>query len=369
MRIPKQIQNILSKLQYNRTGSTILIVKLAGIGDVAMTCRAINDLFSGLQESVSLHWVIDGLYSSLAKSLLRLPKNITINFHEVNSKKLLSGTNKEKSIEAIKMLLEVAKVQPTAIALLHRDWRYKLFLRPAFLGPIFSIKRLQIHEVNLYKMELIKLMNRLHLSSNNQIPYKEVSNSFIQNSIGILLGGGSGTKTTFKEKRWPYFHQLISMLLKNSKYKIHLFGGKEDQEKYLDLINYLDQNNINKNNLISHIGTIELSNIGHEIKNTQIFISVDSGLAHIASCVMSNTNQKIISLFGPTDPKLWSPYDTDNKQVEVFYTREDCSPCYHNDGKFIPCKYKDERFQKCMKEIRPEIIFKAIQNYTERDNS
>ncbi len=359
MRIPKQIEDFLQKTLKSKNQSTYVIVKLAGIGDVAMACRAVNEVFGTIENQISLHWVIDANYVELARSLLELPKQIQIHFHGINSKKLLSGSKKQKAEEALGLLKTILLINPDAVALLHRDWRYKLFIRPAFIGPIFSIKSLNIHEMNLYKMELIKLINRFHLSS----AISPVSNPdivFKNNSIGFLIGGGSGTKTSFIEKRWPYLFELIFKLLNETNYSITLFGSGEDLEIYNEFLKNYTLTDSQLNRISNLIGKLQINEVASHIKSLQFFVSADSGLAHIASNVMKNKNQKIISLFGPTNPTNWAPYDDTQNIVKVFYNKLECSPCYLNDGKFNPCIFKNSEYQKCMKSIHLQSVFDYI---------
>ena len=76
---------------------------------------------------------------------------------------------------------------------------------------------------------------------------------------------------------------------------------------------------------------------------------------------MTSPNQRIIGIYGPTDPRIWGP-SNEYKNIEIFYNKTHCSPCYKNDGIFTKCIFENENFQICMKTISAESIFAKIIN-------
>ncbi len=330
---------------------SFIILKLAGIGDIAMACRAVDEVFSGSKDRITIHWIIDRGLSRLPSSLIQ-QKNIEIVTHPVHSGRLFKGNLWQKATNAFNITRHCFLNKTNAIALLHRDIRYYPMVRIGHLGKIHQIKTDPIHEITLYKQVLTKIKNDLKIETQNTNLQK--TQTFEKNSLGILIGGGQGSKTIYQEKRWPHILKFIELALNQTTFKIILFGSKEDSEAAATIVKHF-----NTNRITDQVGQTALEDLPVSIKNLQYFISPDSGLAHIASNVMSDANQKIIVLFGPTDPKLWAPVGISNN-VRVLYENEKCSPCYKNDGNFKACIYTGENFSICMKKISPENVLDVL---------
>ncbi len=86
----------------------------------------------------------------------------------------------------------------------------------------------------------------------------------------------------------------------------------------------------------------------------KIFISVDTGPMHIAAA----QGVKTIGLFGPNTPKLWAPYGKGNISI---YKNVECSPCIINDKGYMPdCLRKTDRYL-CMNLISVDKIIKEVE--------
>ena len=120
--------------------------------------------------------------------------------------------------------------------------------------------------------------------------------------------------------------------------KIILIGGSGDQ-KYSILKN-------NKN-IINTIGKLRLSQSVALIQRANVLISPDSGSAHLAVAVGTET----ITLFGPTDNIRWRPYGPKGKNM-IIKEKIDCAPC----GLLNRCKIKN----KCMKDINVKEVIKGV---------
>ncbi len=342
----------------NRSRS-IVLVKLAGIGDIAMACRSLNEQLEGLQSPLRIDWIIDGNYIPLAKKLLKLPGDVTLNFHPVDSKLLFQGSRTQKAKESLGMLRVVASTQPAYVLLLHRDWRYQLLVRPAFTGGIIHLSRERIHEVDAYRIAINRVLSKLTLVT-QKTDTPNVTPAFDTNIIGILIGGAQGTKLTYEEKRWPGLNEFIRLALQKSDKKIILFGAKEDRGLAEQILKKCADLDLSR--LTDSTGRYSLEQLPDIFSGLGTFVSIDSGLAHIAAASMKASGQKIISLFGPTDPKVWGARATGLGTVKTHYITAPCSPCYLNDGKFKPCPLPGDRFQYCMKEISVQAVLESILN-------
>ncbi len=337
----------------------IILVKLAGIGDVAMACRALNDFFSGRSAPIDLHWIIDRDLIPLAQELLNLPADVTLKFHAIDTKRLFQGNVLEKAFQTARMAAVTARVQPDGVILLHRDLRYRALLRPVFLGKIICLARDPINEVLAYGTALEKLGTVLSFKPRTTEKSKTTTERAETERIGILVGGAKGTKLIFREKRWPWLAELLALILKDSRKTAVLYGVAEDAETAAALIRYAMELKLDTSRIENLTGKLKLHELPKSLAALDSFISIDSGLAHIAATVMTSSRQKVLGLYGPTDPVVWGPTASGAAKVQIFYRSIPCSPCYRNDGRFRPCLYSGEMFQHCMKEITPEEVVKA----------
>jgi ADP-heptose:LPS heptosyltransferase len=75
---------------------------------------------------------------------------------------------------------------------------------------------------------------------------------------------------------------------------------------------------------------------------------------------MNCAHQKIIALFGPTDPLVWSPRAMGEAKLHLLYKAKECSPCYHDDGNFVACPFTGAAHRACMTEITPQEVLEAL---------
>ena len=337
-------------------GSRVVLVKLAAIGDVAVACRAVNDFYSRCElrnGRIELHWIIDHDLVGLARALL--DPDIQPIWHTVNSVRIFQGSAVEKALEALGILKTVAFLRPDHILMFHRDWRYKALLRPVIGASLTSVTRDPLHEFVAYQRLFDALAQRLHLPprelpSHGQIPASP------SGRIGILVGGARSQKVDFAEKRWPRIPELTRLLLEKTQAKIVLFGGPDDTAAAAAALDGLSIDGRVEN----LVGKLTLAEVPATLAGLDAFISIDSGLAHIAAAVMTSKHQRVITLFGPTDPRIWAPLASGNANTKLHYKAPPCSPCYSGDGNFKPCRFEGEYFQHCMTGISAEEVLRSL---------
>ncbi|MBU1006969.1 MAG: glycosyltransferase family 9 protein, partial [Candidatus Omnitrophica bacterium] len=89
------------------------------------------------------------------------------------------------------------------------------------------------------------------------------------------------------------------------------------------------------------------------IKRCDLFIGVDSGLLHLASCI----GTKVIGLYGPTSGEYIYPY-FHRYDIVVSKEKLDCMPCY---PELKPCLYKKKFwFSACMEGISVEDVLEIV---------
>jgi lipopolysaccharide heptosyltransferase II len=142
-------------------------------------------------------------------------------------------------------------------------------------------------------------------------------------------------------KMWPLenYRKLIKMIMK--KYKkaaIYVTGTKEDMEFDLG------------REITSHKNYMEmrgapLNDAAVIAANSDFFIGNDSGIMHIADAL----GVPMAVIFGSTSPGWGGPV---NSRAEIFYSGEDCQPCFEKKCRFGHCN--------CLKNIKPADVFNKI---------
>jgi len=161
--------------------------------------------------------------------------------------------------------------------------------------------------------------------------------------IGIAPGAHHQTK------QWPreYFRQLILDL--NEKYEniiFYIFGGKDE----INTSEFICEN-LNNINITDFTGKLSISQTTEKIDKCDLFISNDTGLAHIAAARKVN----LVVIFGSTVPEFgFSPYGTNFKIIENNDIK--CRPCTHIGRAKCPKSHFN-----CMREINPEKVIKSIE--------
>ncbi|TKB75242.1 MAG: glycosyltransferase family 9 protein, partial [Nitrospira sp.] len=95
-----------------------------------------------------------------------------------------------------------------------------------------------------------------------------------------------------------------------------LVGGPGDREKAERISGLCEHPPVNLTGRTSLMGLAAL------MKHCTLFLGNDAGPMHMAAAV----GAPVVSLFGPSDPRVWGPR---GHQVEVLYKGLDCRRCFH----------------------------------------
>ena len=164
--------------------------------------------------------------------------------------------------------------------------------------------------------------------------------------IGVCIGGG--TASIFKGKKiypkyWGEnnFYNLIKEILQKN-IKVILFGGKDE---FKILKNFKDI--LNNKNIFNYVGQTTIIESAILAKRCDLIVGVDTGMQHIADAV----GIKTLTIFGPTNPKIFGAYSEKAEFIEVTC---DCKYCYSTD-KYLSC---DDR--KCLNKINVQMVNESI---------
>ncbi len=162
----------------------------------------------------------------------------------------------------------------------------------------------------------------------------------IQGDYSYLIG--INPSANWELKRWPgsYFSALADLLVKDLKAAVIFIGTEKQRLVIEDIRRKMEQNSFD------FCGKTSLKELGALISNMNLFISNDSGPAHLAAALEINT----LVIFGPTSPEATSPR---GKSVRVIKTEVDCE---------IPCYKLDCRDNICLKNLSVNEVYSKAKN-------
>lgn len=162
--------------------------------------------------------------------------------------------------------------------------------------------------------------------------------------IGVSAGAKYGSA-----KRWceSYFIEVIATLLQEG-YEVLLYGGVEETQGNQRIANAL-QNLAPTQHFHNLTAKTSITELIDNIASLDLFLTNDSGPMHIASAL----SIPLIAIFGPTDCKETSPFNTQAPQI-ILNKHLECSPCKKRE---CPLKH-----HQCMKLITPDEVLNCIES-------
>ena len=199
-----------------------------------------------------------------------------------------------------------------------------------------SIKR-QDYYLNLFEKMGIVIESRYPEFFVPNEKYEKVSSQLKQMPEQYDYVVGINPSANWKLKRWPQscFAQLCDLLIKNLNCVIIFIGAEKDNYIVESVRGRMNENSYN------FCGKTDLKDLGALIKHMDLFISNDSGPAHLSASLGINT----LAIFGPTSDKITPPI---GKKVRIYRKSVDC---------VIPCYKLDCSDNICMKQILVNDIY------------
>jgi ADP-heptose:LPS heptosyltransferase len=193
------------------------------------------------------------------------------------------------------------------------------------------------HEIDNYR----SLLKGIGVSDTAGLPALNIAAGPIQKKqivIHLFPGGSRSYLKEWEESRWI---ELIAQFAGQG-YTVFLTGAASDMER----ASAIKARMPDPGRVSVVAGSLTLRKVAELLSSSQLTISVDTGIMHLASALGCN----LISLHGPTSPKRWGPL---NNNAIHLYGVTTCSPCL-NLGFESNC---DD--PKCMAAISVEEVFAA----------
>lgn len=192
-----------------------------------------------------------------------------------------------------------------------------------------------------HRLDLIRFFKPSVENTNLNLPIKYLTNAHKKycNTIAIQLSAAD------KYKMWPVknFVNLMHRIDNNtsSKFNIVLLGVHSETHIAMDF----ESNYKYKDRVENLCGKTTIGELTSILQSSTLLITNDTGTLHLSIAVKTPT----ISLFSPTDPKVFGPYQ-DLHMHKVVY----------NNGSYINNKPKKQRSQDAMNLIKVEDVYSAF---------
>lgn len=199
------------------------------------------------------------------------------------------------------------------------------------------------------KQDLPKLISPPKLISNKthksetlkKLNYKKTNKKIISLCPGAAFGPA---------KQWPAkYHASVANEMIKKGWEIWILGAGKDVE----IINEI--NSLTNNKCISFCNKGSLANAIDLLAMSDLVITNDSGLMHIACAV----NTPVVAIYGSTSPDFTPPLSDNNIILGVNPKELTCRPCFQRTCRFD--------HYKCLNDISPKLVLDALNNLQNKD--
>lgn len=325
----------------------LAIMMAPAIGDIVLTSGLINDLKT-YDEKLKIILFVPAEYSEAAELILGYDDIVKIDLSNPLATIKLIRT---KSVDIFIDASQWARL-PALITFFSKS-KFTIGFATDGQRKHYIFDRAVDHSNNIHEFYNYKNLSPFYQTSNKIIPALKIkSDNNIDSQKTFVHLKPSGFKSYLKE--WPEeYWVLIIIHLLNKGMTVYFTGSNADKESIDNLIIKLK----NPEKLINLAGKLSIKQTASELSACKIFISVNTGIMHIASLMKCN----LVAIHGPTNPKRWGPLNKNSRIIKSNYPE---APCL-NLGFEYNCNDKDG---KCMRSISPEIVIQNIDELLSKGN-
>ena len=332
-----------------KTSPNILVVLPSWIGDTIM--------------SQSLLFELKRIYSNCNIDVIARPyiSELIDLIPEINQKLFLDISHGSFGLsKRLSLVKEIKKNKYTDVYILPNSFKSALIPWlagiPNRIGYTTELRHLLLTEKYEYKKHERTMVERyLHLANCTYTPQVQpklkISDKY-QRSIMSKFNIDKNKKIIMlcpdaefgSAKKWPVEHWLsLAKLFREQNYSVFFLGKDEGINEHISCEKKL-------NDVRSLIGCTSLLDVVYLLSISNLTISNDSGLMHIAGSVDS----KIIAIYGSSSPIYTPPLISDDGG-EVIYKDLSCSPCFKRE---CPLSHLN-----CLRSISAQETFDIALNY------
>jgi ADP-heptose:LPS heptosyltransferase len=338
----------------------IFVFHPAGLGDAILDLSTLDQLFNASNYTGQIHYVgnivakpiidLSGLPIGIKKHYIKYPFDIKSIIkllslrNKIDCLAILGGMNLKK-VSYLKYLLNprimIGSLTDDPIECINKNLP-KNNIYDHIEGPHEGSHRIQLNLMLFRKIGINAPLSIKGLDKNlvNKIPlvYDDIINTS-EEYFTIHISNNKKFKT-LPQDLWI---GIIRILIEKYDIPIVIIGEKNEAD-YSSII----LESIASNKIINLIGKTDLLQTIKIINDSNLLLSIDSGLGHIAGAL----DVPLISIFGPTKISQISPIS--NFGYSIHYPLE-CSNCYWSRN-----YYNCENNRECLSIISIDSINKAI---------
>lgn len=333
----------------------ILIVLIAGIGDLILGSKAMRAIRNGFPDS-EIHLLTSTDAASIAQNYEFLSKVWAFPIRELRK-------DNKYAIDILKIFLALREIRFHKVINLYRIGSINGALK---MGVLFlflkSIKKIG-HNSHGFGLFLTKTLPRdtfmykhfaeamvdiaisaggitdergVEIFWNMRVESKWEQLVSRENPDHILIGINPGGDR--ENRRWDVqrYAAVADRLADRFHSTILLFGGPGEEDIAAQVVRGM------RHHVINLSGKLSLNDLAYLISCLDLFVTNDSGPMHIGAA----TQTPLVALFGPEDPKLMGPY-----------TRQDLYRILYKDVTCRPCTQKGCEHRRCLDLITPQEVF------------
>lgn len=359
--VSKNSDNIAVLSRTKDTIKSVLVIQLAGLGDMVMATPAIEALrrlypktkICLLTNPRSIEIIrgapyIDEVFVlrgfkdvfAIIKKLRGYHFDVVINLYRLYSMK-----------GAIKMLLLFQCI--AGKYWVGRDTDGRGFFYHLKIPEKLADER---HEVE-YKLDIVRVLggeiSDIHLRAEYDKNDEDFVSAFLKNKCiaGSDTLVGINCSTFRPSYNWivESYAQLADYLIGRLGAKVAFLGTKKDRQLFATIRLLM------RREPLDLLGQLSVRQLASFLKRCKLVISPDCGTVHIASAL----KVPLVVLFGPGEYARYKPYGNEERTIIIRKNNINCAPCFKST-----C-----RDNKCMSLITPEEVFQAAEQLLGKINA
>lgn len=206
-------------------------------------------------------------------------------------------------------------------------------------------KRESRHEVEC-KLDIIRELGAVIDKVNFRVEYDKSEESFIRDFLNkkgveendVLVGINCSTFRPSRNWRTDSYARLADMLISELNVTVAFLGLETDKDIFMEIKKRMEKEPLD------FIGTFSVRQMAAFLKQCSLLISPDSGPVHVANAL----GLPMVVLFGPGEYDRYRPY-ANREKVREIKKSVDCAPCFK----------KNCDNQICMDQISSQEVFEA----------
>ncbi|MBW1667544.1 MAG: lipopolysaccharide heptosyltransferase II [Deltaproteobacteria bacterium] len=341
----------------------ILVVLIAGIGDLVLASKSLRALRNGFPEA-NIHLLTSSAAFPIAKNYTYIDKVWAFPIRELRK-------SRYKILQVLRLIKQLRKYRFSTIINLYRVTSVWGALKMGLLFLLLKGKKKVGHGYKGFGLFLSdKADEHIFQGRHFADAMEEIAQlaGGIPDSNGIEVFWGKGAEEKCRQlfsntgrsekiilgvnpggdrmsRRWnpDYYATVANRLKKRFHAKIVLLGGPSEDKIAPQIQGKID------GEVLNLAGQLTLNELVYVISQCDLLLTNDSGPMHIAAALKI----PLVAIFGPESPVLFGPH-TSEDLYRIVFKEVDCRPCTKrkcSEPKCLDLVTPQEVFEKCVEII------------------